>query len=141
MSKYFAAKDIENYRSCFNLYAKSGMVQSAEELGQILRSLNFIPTIVELRRYFADYYKQENKEDNCEKEMLKAFRMYDKKGTGTISLTELKERLCSTGEPLSNLEADELFRTAGIDNKKQVNYSEFVKFMLRGYGRQHFFHN
>ena len=42
---------ISEFRECFYLYARSGQIQTMDELTVVMRSLNMSPTISELRAY------------------------------------------------------------------------------------------
>ena len=43
--------NISEFRECFYLYARSGQIQTMDELTVVMRSLNMSPTIAELRAY------------------------------------------------------------------------------------------
>ena len=116
-SEYFSEKDIDEFRQCFKLYAPEGFVTSHEKLGFIMRSLNIKPTLVELKNYFEKYQKDGSHLDFAEflnilhvhlqtehasVEILTAFKMFDQKKTGYITVKDLRFMLTQTGEKLSN---------------------------------------
>merc|ERR1712198_301592 len=51
MARYFKETDIDEFRECFYLYARSGQISTMDELTVVMRSLNMSPTIAELRAY------------------------------------------------------------------------------------------
>ncbi|GAB6033147.1 hypothetical protein CHUAL_012756 [Chamberlinius hualienensis] len=52
MATYFSEKDIEEFRDCFYLYARSGYIKNEKELQVIMRSLGVNPTVNEIEKYF-----------------------------------------------------------------------------------------
>merc|ERR1719411_769472 len=50
-ARFFKEEDIDEFRECFYLYARSGQIQTMDELTVVMRSLNMSPTIAELRAY------------------------------------------------------------------------------------------
>merc|ERR1712044_98371 len=56
MARFFREQDIDEFRECFYLYARSGQIRTMDELTVIMRSLGMSPTISELR----DYMKMKN---------------------------------------------------------------------------------
>jgi calmodulin len=69
------------------------------------------------------------KDTDSEKEILEAFKAFDKDDSGTISAAELRDIMSSNGEKFTEEEAEEIFREADTDGDGQVNYEEFVKMM------------
>lgn len=54
MARYFAEKDIDEFRECFYLFAQSGQINTLDELTIVMRSLGMSPTIGELHKYLKD---------------------------------------------------------------------------------------
>ncbi|VVC98147.1 unnamed protein product [Leptidea sinapis] len=48
MARYFKEQDIDEFRECFYLFARSGQITSLDELTVVMRSLGMSPTIQEL---------------------------------------------------------------------------------------------
>ena len=69
--------------------------------------------------------------DGCseEEEMMTAFKVFDKDGSGTISHNEMKQVMKNLGEKLTDEEIDELIKEADKDNDGEVDYKEFVAMM------------
>ena len=55
-------------------------------------------------------------------ELKDAFQVFDKLGTGMISVHDLKSSLTSLGERLTDEEIDELIREVDQDGEQMVNY-------------------
>lgn len=109
------------FRECFYLYARSGQINSMNELAVIMRSLGMNPTKPELTTYmrskngkmaFADFldvmHSHSTKED-LPKELLEAFRSSDPQRKGVIHAKDLRRILIRWGEQLSPKEGNYLF--------------------------------
>ena len=69
------------------------------------------------------------KNTDSEKEILEAFKVFDKDGNAFISAADIT----NPGEYLADEEVDEMIREADIadiDGDGQINYEEFVKMMM-----------
>ena len=65
-----------------------------------------------------------------EKQLLDAFRVFDKDRTGLIGTVELRHLMTSLGERMTEEEADLMIREADPNGEGVVNYAEFIKRML-----------
>lgn len=140
MARHFSESDIDEFRECFYLFARSGTITSLDELTVIMRSLGLSPTINELTAYmkkkngrlsFADFLDVMHQHSNVEKlpdEVQAAFKAGDLEKRGTISARHLRHLLQNWGEGLSQREVDNIFREANIQsNNSQIRYQDFVK--------------
>jgi calmodulin len=59
-------------------------------------------------------------------ELKDAFQVFDKQGTGMISIHDLKLSLTTLGERLTEEELDELIREVDQDGEGMVNYTGIV---------------
>jgi len=139
MARYFKEQDIDEFRECFYLFARSGTITNLDELTVIMRSLGLSPTINELTSYmkkkggrlsFADFLEVMHQHSSVEKlpdEVLAAFKAGDLDKKGTISARHLRNILQNWGEGLTQREVDNIFREANIHNLSSIKYSDFVK--------------
>merc|ERR1711878_202227 len=86
MARFFKEQDIDEFRECFYLYARSGNIRTMDELTVIMRSLGMSPTITELTNYikdkggkisfadFLDIMHSHSKKESIPKELLEAFQ-------------------------------------------------------------------
>lgn len=103
---------------CFFFYEKGvvlrscGLSPSEAELQklqqQLGRKIDF-DTFVKVAQNFRSTHKE------TDDDIREAFRVFDKDGTGYVSVSELKHAMVSLGERLSEEEVDELIREADID--------------------------
>ncbi|KAL3280873.1 hypothetical protein HHI36_004101 [Cryptolaemus montrouzieri] len=139
MARYFKEQDIDEFRECFYLFARSGHIKSLDELTVIMRSLGLAPTISELAGYlkqkggkmsFADFLEVmhiHSRVENLPKEVVDAFKAGDLAGKGLIPAKQLRHMLQNWGECLSVKEVDRIFREANVTNNSMVKYEDFVK--------------
>uniref|UniRef100_A0A336MMW7 CSON003566 protein n=1 Tax=Culicoides sonorensis TaxID=179676 RepID=A0A336MMW7_CULSO len=140
MARHFKEKEIDEFRECFYLFARSGTITNLDELTVCMRSLGQSPTILELHSYmkkkngkltFADFLEVMHEHSNKERlpdEVLQAFKAGDLERKGTISARHLRNILQNWGEGLSPREVDNIFREANVtSNNAQIRYADFVK--------------
>merc|ERR1711963_657490 len=96
MARFFREQDIDEFRECFYLYARSGQISTMDELTVIMRCLGMSPTITELKSYmrdkggkisFADFLEimhGHSKKESIPRELLEAFRGMDPQRKGYI---------------------------------------------------------
>lgn len=58
---------------------------------------------------------------DTEEELRQAFRVFDRDGSGTISVTELRDMLKALGDNLTDAEVDEIMKTADTDGDKTIS--------------------
>ncbi|XP_052869622.1 calmodulin isoform X1 [Anopheles cruzii] len=139
MARYFKEQDIDEFRECFYLFARSGHITTLDELTVIMRSLGLSPTMQELTQYlkkkngrmsFADFLEvmhQHSRVENLPDEVVQAFKAGDKGGRGTIPARQLRHLLQNWGEGLSYREVDNIFREANVSGNGHVRYTDFVR--------------
>lgn len=66
----------------------------------------------------------------AERELLDAFRVFDRDGKGYIPTAELRHIVTSLGEKLTEGEADEMMAEADPEATGNVDYVQFIKKML-----------
>uniref|UniRef100_A0A8W8I941 Sulfhydryl light chain n=3 Tax=Magallana gigas TaxID=29159 RepID=A0A8W8I941_MAGGI len=139
----------EDIKSAFNLFDKdnSGFIDAAE-LKTVLQTLKQNPTDKDVEDMIAELDKNGNKKieydefekfmadkfkspDEAEEEMRNAFKIFDKDGSGKIDAKELRHAMKSLGETMTDGEVDEMIKAADQDSDGKVDYSEFVKIMMK----------
>lgn len=66
----------------------------------------------------------------AERELLEAFRVFDREGKGWMSTAELRHIVTTLGEKLTEAEADEMIAEADPERSGKVDYGKFIKKML-----------
>ncbi|XP_023717437.1 calmodulin-like protein 4 isoform X2 [Cryptotermes secundus] len=132
MARYFREQDIDEFRECFYLFARSGQIRTLDELTIIMRSLGMSPTIQELKKYlkdkdFLDVMHIHSRAEDLPREVIDAFKAADPAKKGTIPARQLRHMLLHWGEQLSAKEVEQIFREANVSPGGQVHYQDFVK--------------
>ncbi|XP_013782320.1 calcium-binding protein E63-1-like [Limulus polyphemus] len=73
---------------------------------------------------------QNTMKDDVMEDLLAAFRVFDKDKNGFISRDELRVAMEMIGEPMSEVQLDEMIKITDIDNDGRINYEEFVRILL-----------
>ena len=139
-------EQIGEWKEAFSLFDQNGDGNiTASELGTVMRSLGQDPTEAELSDMINDVDTDGNgtidlaefiammarklKDDDAQKEIKEAFRVFDKNSDGLISASELRLALSSLGEEVTEKEAEDMIRDADVNGDGFVDYQEFVKMM------------
>lgn len=136
-------KQIDVFNDIYLLFDKEGMgTIKSTELGDVMRALDQTPTDEELEEMiidpegtieFPDFMKLLTKylqaQDN-EEEIKGAFKVFDKDNDGTVLASELKVVTTKLGTMLPEDEVDREIQIAGVDEKGQINYIEYIKQMM-----------
>ena len=136
-----------DYRDAFSLFDKDGDgTITAAELTKVMESLGKDATPMEIQdmidnadvncdgkiefEEFVRMMADDSSSVDHEKEMLEAFKVFDKDGSGTISHAELKQVMEDLGENMTEQEIDNMIKDADTDDDGMVNYQEFLAMMI-----------
>ncbi len=61
------------------------------------------------------------KEEDTDEELRRAFQIFDRDNSGTISTEELRDVLKSVGENLTETELDEMMRQVDVDGSGTID--------------------
>ena len=139
---------IAEYKEAFQIFDKHGEgAISSKELGTIIRSLGLNPSDEDLKEIIDSFDNEKNnnlidfnsfliimakrKNDiDKEKDLLEAFRVFDKENNGKISARELRYVMMSSGEDLNENDIEDMIHEARTENEEYIDYYKFVKIML-----------
>merc|ERR1739848_241997 len=134
-------------KEAFMLYDTSGDEKlDVKEIGQLLRALGMTPTHLQVRdivrefdkdkngtiefNEFLDLYAAHKAPAASSKELLEAFAVFDKQGTGSINVSDLTEALTTLGDPMPEVQVKELIATLNPTDGK-ISIEEFVAFLTK----------
>ncbi|EFA76821.1 MyoD light chain [Heterostelium album PN500] len=134
------------FREAFTMHDsnKDGRLESAELAGA-LRWLGQNPTqadISEILREFGsngqmtveglfNYLGKKVVDDFDEKEIIDAFKVFDKDGKGLVGASDLRHILTNLGERLNEDQVEEMLKQAVGSGDGAINYEPFVRNMLK----------
>jgi calmodulin len=139
--------DVTALKDAFLLFDTDGDgVITRTELGAVMKALGLNPTDAELDDMinevdldrtgsvdldeFIKMMTVETKPANFEQEMLAAFKVFDKDGSGTIDAEEIAKVMASFCENLSDEELKIMMEEVDKDGNGTIDYEEFVNFFL-----------
>ncbi|XP_067140174.1 calmodulin-like [Centruroides vittatus] len=142
-----SSEQITQLQEAFSLFDKDGTGRlSCTEFGTLIRSLGYNPSEDQLNAIadelsergidtidfstFLHLINKHMKDTFNKKDILDAFKILDRYGTGFINADELRYILTTQGEKLTNEEVDELFQEVKIDDEGRIVYDEFVKLVI-----------
>jgi len=141
-------QQIAHFGETFSIYDKDevGLI-STKHLGTVMRTLGLNPTDAELQSFTNEVEHDEDghglidfeiflvmmarqireSSPNIQKDIVDAFKVFDKDGNGFISAAELRHVMMNLGkQKLSEEDAEEMIREADVDGDGQINYEDFV---------------
>jgi len=135
----------DEVKECFTLFDKDGDGKiSCQELGTLIRSLGQNPTEAEVEEIARNTIKNSsfsvsdlqsvmsrftsNPAEKAE-EVREAFSVFDRDGTGSISVVELRHIMTNLGEKLTDQEVNDLIKEIDVDNDGQIMYADVVRLM------------
>ncbi|RNA44698.1 neo-calmodulin-like isoform X2 [Brachionus plicatilis] len=136
----FSEIQISELKQAFRLFDKEGNgVVTTQEIGSVLRNLGLYPTEQELQQMLKDIdidefvqlmYNMGNiseiSEEQEDKELREAFKVFDRKGNGFITSSDLRSVLQCLGEQLTEDEIEDMIEEVDIDGDGRIDYEEFV---------------
>ena len=147
MSRTLSRERINEIKEIFNIFDKNGSGSvSTKEIGNLYRALGFTPTEVELNQIvfdldsdhsgaiefseFLEMFQKYDMKPFTEKELVEAFRLFDKDRNGLMTLEELMNIFDIAESPISTNEAEMIMKHFDFDHNGTINYNEFANLVL-----------
>ncbi|XP_074162625.1 calmodulin-like protein 6 [Sminthopsis crassicaudata] len=147
MTERLSADQIKEYKGIFEMFDEegNGLVKTSE-LERLMSLLGINPTKSELGSMAKEVDKDNKGTFNCDGflslmgiyhekgknqdvELRAAFKVFDKDAKGYIDWDTLKYVLMNAGEPLNEVEAEQMMKEADKDGDGTIDYEEFVAMM------------
>ena len=144
---YLTRAQVQEFKEAFDIFdVDGGGTITAEELGEVMKSLGQKPTRAQLEARvreidadgdgaidfpeFLTMMLRKMNEGDPERELRDVFTVFDKDQSGTISADELKSVMKVIGEKLTEQEIEDAIRLADTTGDGEVDYDEFIAFVL-----------
>jgi Ca2+-binding EF-hand superfamily protein len=145
-NEIFSPEEKENFHNAFNAFDehRDGKI-SPDLLGKLLRAVGFNPYPEEVEDMIEDacprggllsfdtflyLLSAHAKAAEPEVELVAAFRVFDKQGTGRLPVETIQKILRSIKRPFTDDQIAELLASADVDAQQSVDYADFVKLIL-----------
>jgi len=142
------AKELEEYKDIFSFFDRDGGGSiTSVELGQVMRTLGWDPSEIELQELISEIDQDGNgvitfnefvwfstkdiNDDDLENDIREAFRCFDKDALGYIPVPKLTHILETLGDKLAPVETREMMILADEDGDGNINYEEFISMLFK----------
>ncbi|KAM7402263.1 hypothetical protein PAMP_017517 [Pampus punctatissimus] len=140
-------EQVTEYKGVFEMFDEEGNGDvKTQELERLMSLMGINPTKRELSQMDKDVDKDGKGIFNCDSfldlmalyhertknqdtELRAAFKVFDKEAKGYIDWNTLKYVLMNAGEPLNEIEAEQMMKEADKDRDGTIDYEEFVAMM------------
>ncbi len=130
-------------KEAFHLFDKDGNKElNVKELEEIMNSMGQYPTINELKELIKEVSINPeciNEEEfimlmngkiselETQNELVEAFKLFDKNGTGLIPIEKFRDEMIKYGEKLPQEDLNVLLNVADYDGDGYINYEELIR--------------
>nr|XP_022330420.1 calmodulin-alpha-like [Crassostrea virginica] len=144
MAENLTEEQLQEMKLIFNMFdTNANGVIDAGELERVLHAMNQNPTPEEMEEFlveldpeetgeitfeaFLDYAPSKFRTEDEEMSMVReAFRVFDKDGSGYITLDEAKDILQRGENSISDEDLEDFFNQSDLDKDGRINYEEFA---------------
>ena len=140
-------QQIIEFREAFQAFDKDGNGSiTTKELGTVMRSLGQNLSEAEIKEMidivdedkngtidfqeFLNLMERKMKIIDKEEELLEAFNVLDRDGSGKISKYQLRNIIMSTESGITEQEVEEFIKTIGMDEEGNIDLKDFVDVLM-----------
>ena len=140
-------EQVSEFKGIFEFFGVQGETPiKKSEIQNVMRALGQNPTELEMKmimeeieadgdkpitfQYFLSLYAKNMQDKDAERELIKAFNVFDKSHNGRISVEDFRSIVNNLGEKLTKNEINEIIREADQDGDGDIDYMEFVRMMM-----------
>jgi len=134
-------------KSTFEIFDGDGDGYLAlEEAGHVMRTMGYCPShkdLTALTQNLSDpshisfqelqqlCLQAPRPSNDCERELLEAFRVFDKDESGLIPENDIRVIFTTLGETVTLEEINYLLSQVSVDDAGKVRYAQFIKMMMK----------
>ncbi|XP_067010738.1 calcium-binding protein E63-1 [Anabrus simplex] len=95
----------------------------------LINEAEFLQWVARIQALCQETESSDDKDD-VTKDLIAAFRVFDRDCNGFITKDELKTAMDMIGEPVTESDLNEMLSMADIDRDGRINYEEFARLLL-----------
>ena len=145
--KYVDDDELSDLQDVIAIYGnQAAQTLPKDSLGSALRALKLNPLQKEIDDFIIAFdkegsgvltldqlaiiYSRKKKDSDTLDQLLSAFRLLDKDGSGNIGVPEFRYYMCRMGELMPEPDVDEMVKAGDPDGLGKINIEKFAKYLM-----------
>ena len=147
MEKYVNEEEKSDILDVIAIYGnQTAQTLPKEVLGSALRALKLNPLQKEIDDFIITFdkegtgnltfdqlcviYSRKKKDSDTLDQLLAAFKLLDRDGSGNIGIPEFRYYMCRMGEFMTESDVDEMIKAGDTDGTGKINAEKFAKILM-----------